>query len=430
MSNLAMVAFQPHPAVHPGALVPDPASSPLHRDPTIIGCGACAIMGAQHEAALHVTPEISARAQYRIDGARIRGTVFLRVGGHVREIPFDVDGTPIVRRLAALFVQSKNNTIGWPRINLRGIFRTITAPIRAVVETAKATVASVKQVAKGLPPTAAFALIKRAIANGRAQIRIAKNVWSKAGAFVAKAAKNQLVKGLKAVIKSPITKGILTGVAIAFPAVGAPALAAVTAAHAAIAAVENAQAAANALKGAADTAAKLANMVKTAATPAKKQAAARELAKVKQVIAVSTPKVAELKKHAAIASSGLKQLAAEAKRGDRSALLSLRVAKGVQTTHAKMRAIALAAALRTHQPKTPAERARVVADALRRYVPVAATDLGRYHPRYRALMATAAKATAKPVAKPVARPGTKPAAKPAARPAARPAAAKPAARRV
>ena len=82
MSNLAMIALQPHPAVHPGALVPDPADSPLHRDPTIIGCGACAIMGAQHEKTFSVTPEISARAQYRIDGARIRG----RIGGQAERI--------------------------------------------------------------------------------------------------------------------------------------------------------------------------------------------------------------------------------------------------------------------------------------------------------------------------------------------------------
>jgi hypothetical protein len=403
MTTLAMTALQPHPAVHPGALLTPMAASPLHRETEIIGCP-CVIAGAPAEAVLRITPKVSATVRYQITGTRIHGAVILRWHGRMHEVSFDVDGAPIVRRLAALGLRKHATDQIGLRLSLKGAFRAITAPVRAVVETAKATVESAKQIAQGLPPRAATNLIRRAMATGVAQIRTAKSIWKRAGAFVARAAKNQVLQTLKQVAKSPITKVALTGVAIAFPAVGAPALAALAAANVAIAAAENAEAAAKALKGAHDTAARLVSQVKQAVTPAARAQAQAELTRVQAVIRRDEPKVRAIMTKAAAARSGMQQLAQEARRGDRMALLQLRIAKTTQAAHARARALAISAALRTHQPRTAAERARVIARALERYVPIAATELGRYHPRLAHLRLLASKAPAKAPAK--ARPKT------------------------
>jgi hypothetical protein len=380
------IALDPVKAVNP-ATVPPALVTDMDRGPTIIGCSCIGAATAdQALASLQIAPHVSAQVRYSLQGTRVVGVVIVQAGGFTHTMPFSVDASPIVKQIALAHMKwhvargGGGDKIGF---SLGSVFRTITSPVRAVVQQAQSAVKQATAVAAKLTPAVAKNFVNKAVEKGKAAIKTAKATWNHAAKVVGEAAKNKALQFVKTIVKSPITAGLVTAVAVAFPAVGAPALAVLAAANAGFAALDKANAVVSMVKGAEK---QIAELLPKKADPA----VAKKIASIQAEIKKAEPEIKKLQAEAAPVRAAVAKLTDAAKRGDRVAKLELSALRTTQTAQTKLRNKIVTAVIAARGAKTPAERAAAEAIALKRYLPSANLALSKYHPKMQALVAKAA----------------------------------------
>jgi hypothetical protein len=408
------IALSPLAPANPVTLPPSLLNNMNDDGPSIIGCG-CAIGAAAPEATaeLRIAPQVTASVRYSLQGTRVVGAVVVRAGGWSHTMPFSVDATPIVKRIALAHANyhAARNPATFGKFSFKSFVRTITSPVRAVVQAAQSAVKQATAIAAPMVPKAARNFLSKVVAKGKLAIKTAKATWDKAAGLVAKIAKEKAVQFARTIVKSPITAGIVTGIALAFPAVGAPALAGLAAANMAFAALDKASAAVAMVKAAE---AQLNNLLPQKSNPA----VAAKIATIQADIKKAQPELKKLVAAAAPARAEIAKVTAAARKGDRMAKLSLSTLASTKRANVQLRNRIVSAVIASRNARTPAERAAAEAVALRRYLPSAQLALAKYHPRMQQLLRTAAPVIAAAQKKAAASSAKKPAPAPAKKPAA------------
>jgi hypothetical protein len=357
----------------------------MRQDAQIIGGSIGAESATTDQGVLRITPRLTASVRYSIRGSRVVGVVVVRGNGWSKTMPFSVDGTPVVRALAAAHLRAHRGKFAG--IGLFGVkikfpnpIKLITAPIRAVVNQASSAIKKATAVAAKLTPPAARNFLGKIVAKAKLAVKTARTTWHKAAELIAKTAKEKALQAAKSIVRSPITAGLLTAVAVAFPPVGAPALATLAIANGAFAALDNAQTMINAVN----------NVEKTinSLLPAAKAGNAQAVAKVNALraeVAKAKPQLAQLQAAARPAASLVAQATEAARRGNREARLMLRALDATKRAQSKLKTKIVAAVVASQKATTPQQRAAAEALALRKYLPAASTAIARYHPRIQAL---------------------------------------------
>jgi hypothetical protein len=401
----------------------------------IIGCPGMIAGENDYSAELRITPQISARVTYQIDGDTLKGVATFEVGGLMHSATFAVDLRPIMRMLLDIHFRAHggkqlDKAMG-PKIGfwgaLKKAFNKITSPVRKIVEKAKKVVHSaVKKAAQVAKATgrAVGSAVKSAYNSADKLVQKYARPYILAKRAAEKIAKSKIVKaignGMKAVLRSPITAAAVGALAIAFPPVGGPVAAGYAVANKALAAVEAAQFASKAISNAVQGKLNLGNMLKDAAGQALQTgaslAAGNLAAKLGPQAVALTKTIDGLRKQAGpILEQGkqalaqIKSLSDKAKAGDKDAQKSLQILRTVRTAQKEIRRNAVATALRTHTPTTPIGKVATVYNAVRDYYPLANTPFANYHPtiaKMRAQLAAAAK-QGPPISTQAARAGAK-----------------------
>jgi len=187
------------------------------------------------------------KSHFYREGNMLHVVTYSCIAGSPEVFRASVDIRPIIKKITALHNHLHGAKISGEEVDaeVSGFFSSITKAVASPFKSAAKIVSNPGRSVKDL---------------GRAVANPVKTAQS-AARLVAKVGKSKLVSqvgsAVKSVVKSKITGAALTGLAFAFPPVGAPAVAAYAAANAALAAIDQA-------KGAVDVAKKVVN----AATPA------------------------------------------------------------------------------------------------------------------------------------------------------------------